>query len=59
MVFDKSQVVFAKPHLDLTNELIRRYNAGEGAAPAAASGGPAKTTTPTTGAGKGAAPAKK
>ena len=23
-------LVFAKPHLDLTNELIRRYNAGEG-----------------------------
>jgi outer membrane protein len=30
MIFDKSQgVVFAKPHLDLTNEVIRRYNAGE------------------------------
>ena len=24
-------LVFAKPHLDLTNELIRRYNSGEGA----------------------------
>jgi outer membrane protein len=43
MVFDKTQsaVLYAKPHLDLTNELIRRYNAGEGAssggaAPAAA-----------------------
>jgi outer membrane protein len=40
MVLDKTQagIVFAKPHLDLTNELIRRYNAGEGggAAPAAA-----------------------
>jgi hypothetical protein len=22
--------VFAKPHLDLTTELIRRYNSGEG-----------------------------
>jgi outer membrane protein len=30
MIFDKNQgVVFAKPHLDLTNEVIRRYNAGE------------------------------
>jgi outer membrane protein len=40
MIFDKQQssVLFAKPHLDLTNELIRRYNAGEGAAPAAAAG---------------------
>ena len=37
MVLDKSAgVVFAKPHLDLTNEVIRRFNAGEekGAAPA-------------------------
>ena len=32
MVFDRTQagLVFAKPHLDLTNEVIRRYNAGEG-----------------------------
>jgi len=32
MIFDKTQsaVLFAKPHLDLTNELIRRYNSGEG-----------------------------
>ncbi len=39
MIFDKNQgVVFAKPHLDLTNEVIRRYNSGEekGAAPASA-----------------------
>jgi len=38
MIFDKTQssVLFAKPHLDLTNDLIRRYNAGEGAAPVAA-----------------------
>ncbi len=39
MIFDKSQgVVFAKPHLDLTNEVIRRYNSGEekGSAPASA-----------------------
>ena len=37
MVLDKSAgVVYAKPHLDLTNEVIRRFNAGEekGAAPA-------------------------
>jgi outer membrane protein len=31
VILDKSALVFAKPHLDLTNELIRRYNAGEGA----------------------------
>ena len=31
MIVDKSALVFAKPHLDLTNEVIRRYNAGEGA----------------------------
>lgn len=33
MVLDRNQagIVFAKPHLDLTNEVIRRYNAGEGA----------------------------
>jgi outer membrane protein len=31
MVFDKNQagVLFAKPHLDLSNELIRRFNSGE------------------------------
>lgn len=40
MIFDKTQssVLFAKPHLDLTNDLIRRYNAGEGVAPVAAGG---------------------
>jgi len=49
MVFDRQQggVVFAKPHLDLTNDLIRRYNSGEGAAPTAsdtpAGGAAAKT----------------
>jgi outer membrane protein len=43
MILDRQQagLIFAKPHLDLTNELIRRYNSGEGAegsspAPAAA-----------------------
>ena len=35
MIFDRGGVVFAKPHLDLTNELIRRYNSGEGAEPGA------------------------
>jgi Skp family chaperone for outer membrane proteins len=30
MIVDKSALVFAKPHLDLTSELIRRYNSGEG-----------------------------
>jgi outer membrane protein len=37
MIVDKSALVFAKPHLDLTNELIRRYNKlASPAAPAAA-----------------------
>lgn len=53
MVLDRNQsgVVFAKPHLDLTNEVIRRYNSGEGsdggkasAAPKPAA--PAKAPTP-------------
>src|SRR5580698_3613564 len=30
MIVDKSALVFAKPQLDLTSELIRRYNSGEG-----------------------------
>jgi outer membrane protein len=53
MILDRTQagLIFAKPHLDLTNELIRRYNSGEGAeggggaakpAPAAANKPPAK-----------------
>jgi outer membrane protein len=45
MVLDKGALVFAKTHLDLTNELIRRYNAGEAAdgkaSPAAAAPAPA------------------
>ena len=44
MVLDKSAgVVFAKPHLDLTNEVIRRFNAGEekGSAPAKKPAAPA------------------
>ncbi len=33
MILDKQQsaVLYAKPHLDLTNDLIRRYNSGEAA----------------------------
>jgi outer membrane protein len=31
VILDRTALVFAKPHLELTNELIRRYNAGEGA----------------------------
>lgn len=62
MVLDRQQggVVFAKPHLDLTNELIRRYNAGEGASPAAAApagaGGVKPASVPPA---KAPAPAKK
>jgi outer membrane protein len=61
MVLDKTQagIIFAKQHLDLTNEVIRRYNSGEGAdgksAPAAAKkGGAAPAPAPA-----GAQPAKK
>ncbi|HVZ74213.1 MAG TPA: OmpH family outer membrane protein [Polyangia bacterium] len=45
MILDKTQggIVFAKPHLDLTNDLIRRYNNGEGAD---AGGTAAKTPAP-------------
>ena len=42
MIVDKSALVFAKPHLDLTNELIRRYNKGAGAATAPAAKQPPK-----------------
>ena len=44
MIIDKTQggIVFAKPHLDLTNDLIRRYNAGEGADSPAAAATPKK-----------------
>jgi outer membrane protein len=40
MVLDKTQagIIFAKQHLDLTNDVIRRYNSGEGA-----EGGPGPT----------------
>jgi outer membrane protein len=41
MVFDRAAVIYTKPHLDLTNDLIRRYNAGEGA-----EGGGANSTAP-------------
>ena len=45
MILDKTQsaVLYAKPHLDLTNELIRRYNSGEGAD--GAGGKPAPTAS--------------
>jgi len=39
MIVEKTALVYAKPHLDLTNELVRRFNAGEeagGKPPAAA-----------------------
>jgi outer membrane protein len=44
MIVDKTQggIVYAKPHLDLTNDLIRRYNNGEGADPKS----PAASATP-------------
>jgi outer membrane protein len=43
LIFDSTRggLVFAKPHLDLTNELIRRYNSGEGAEGGAAKPAPA------------------
>jgi outer membrane protein len=58
MIFDKQQssVLFAKPHLDLTNDLIRRYNAGEGVAPAGTASTPA---APAPGGAKSAPAAKK
>jgi outer membrane protein len=56
MIFDRTQagLVFAKPHLDLTNDVIRRYNAGEGK-----EGGPAPGTPAAAPGAKPAAPAKK
>jgi outer membrane protein len=44
MILDRAQagLVFAKPHLDLTNELIRRYNSGEGAEGGGGAKAPAK-----------------
>ena len=44
MILDKTSggIVFAKPSLDLTNDLIRRYNAGEGAEGGAAAAAPKK-----------------
>jgi outer membrane protein len=56
MVFDRTQagLVFAKPHLDLTNEVIRRYNAGEGR-----EGGGSPAASKPAAAKPAAAPAKK
>jgi outer membrane protein len=63
MVLDRQQggVVFAKPSLDLTNEVIRRYNAGEGATPGGAPGAPAAGggAKPSAPAAKAPPPAKK
>jgi outer membrane protein len=58
MVFDRQQagLVFAKPHLDLTNEVIRRYNAGEGKEGGGGAPAPGK---PAAAAKPAAAPAKK
>lgn len=58
MVLDKRQsgVIFAKTHLDLTNELIRRVNSGEESKGKAAA--PAKPGATPAG-GKAPAPAKK
>ena len=39
MIVDKSALVFAKPHLDLTNDVIRRYNSGEGGGCSGEAGG--------------------
>jgi outer membrane protein len=46
MIVDRSALVFAKPHLDLTNELIRRYNGTAGKAGGAAPAAPAAKTPP-------------
>lgn len=54
VIMDRRQVIFAKPHLDLTNELIRRFNSGE----EAGGKGPPKGAPPPAGA-PAAAPAKK
>ena len=45
MIVDKSALIYAKPHLDLTNELIRRYNGGA-TKPAGATPPAAKTPPP-------------
>jgi outer membrane protein len=44
MVLDKTQagIIFAKQHLDLTNDVIRRYNSGEGNEGPTAAPAPAK-----------------
>jgi outer membrane protein len=59
MILDKNQsaVIYAKAHLDLTNELIRRYNGGEGADKPA--GGTAAAPKPAAGGGGTTAAAKK
>jgi outer membrane protein len=49
MVLDKGAVAFARPYLDLTNELIRRYNSGEGMEGGGKAGAPAAAATPPAG----------
>jgi outer membrane protein len=46
MIVDRSALVFAKPHLDLTNELIRRYNGTAGKAGGTAPAAPAAKQPP-------------
>ncbi len=50
MVFDRNTVLYAPPSLDVTNELVRKYNArfvaGKGAAPAKKAEAPAPTKKP-------------
>jgi len=43
MIFQREALVFFRPHLDLTNEVIRRFNSGEekGSAPASTGSKPA------------------
>ena len=57
-IVQRAVIIFAKPHLDLTNELIRRFNSGEEAggkgAPKGAPPPPGSPVKPTPG-----APAKK
>jgi len=46
MIVDRSALVFAKPHLDLTNELIRRYNGNAAKAGGTAPAAPAAKQPP-------------
>lgn len=57
MVLDRSSVLYAPPSLDVTNELVRKYNARYGAGKAAAPAKKADAPAPTK--KDAAAPAKK